>query len=113
MGEMGAFFDGGQRLWISSAENRSLRAFFPHRVRVKGHETPGSCHSGTQISCGKRHKRARKPAGILFGGGSGRCARSVDAWHGIAERLALSAPKPPEPKPEARQPWWRRLRMTG
>jgi hypothetical protein len=36
-----------------------------------------------------------------------------DAWQGIAERLALSAPKPPEPKPEARRPWWRRLRMTG
>jgi hypothetical protein len=41
-----------------------------------------------------------------------------DAWQGIAERLALSAPKPPEnteapePKPaEAapRRPWWRRL----
>ena len=29
MGEKGAFFDGRQRLWISSAENRSLRAFFP------------------------------------------------------------------------------------
>jgi hypothetical protein len=32
---------------------------------------------------------------------------------GIAERLALSAPKPPEPKPEARRPWWRRLRRIG
>jgi hypothetical protein len=32
-----------------------------------------------------------------------------DARQGIAERLALSAPKPPEPKPEARRPWWRRL----
>ena len=36
-----------------------------------------------------------------------------DAWQGIAERLALSAPTPPEPKPEARRPWWHRLRMTG
>jgi hypothetical protein len=34
-----------------------------------------------------------------------------DAWQGIAERLALSAPKPPEP--EARRPWWRLLRLTG
>ena len=35
-----------------------------------------------------------------------------DAWQGIAERLALSTPKPPEsvPKPaEAKRPWWRRL----
>ena len=35
-----------------------------------------------------------------------------DAWQGIAARLALSAPKPPEPEPkavEARHPWWRRL----
>ena len=36
-----------------------------------------------------------------------------DAWQGMAERLALSAPKPPEPvqTPEAdqRRPWWRRL----
>ena len=37
-----------------------------------------------------------------------------DAWQGIAERLALSAPKPPEPKPEApaaerSRPWWKRL----
>jgi hypothetical protein len=37
-----------------------------------------------------------------------------DAWQGIAERLALSAPKPPEPTPEAapkhaeakRRSWW-------
>jgi hypothetical protein len=38
-----------------------------------------------------------------------------DAWQGIAERLALSAPKPPEPelKPEARASWWRRLRMAS
>jgi hypothetical protein len=39
-----------------------------------------------------------------------------DAWHGIAERLALSAPKSPEPEPkpaEARRSWWSRLRMTG
>ena len=37
-----------------------------------------------------------------------------DAWQGIAGRLALNAPKPPEPEPaEARRPWWRRLRMTG
>ena len=36
-----------------------------------------------------------------------------DAWQGIAERLALSAPKPTEPKPEARRPLWRRLRMAG
>jgi hypothetical protein len=34
-----------------------------------------------------------------------------DAWQGIAERLALNAPKPPEPTPEARRPWWHRLRM--
>jgi hypothetical protein len=34
-----------------------------------------------------------------------------DAWQGIAERLALSAPKPsPEPVAEPlRRPWWRRL----
>jgi hypothetical protein len=32
---------------------------------------------------------------------------------GIAERLALSALKPPEPKLEARRPWRRRLHMTG
>jgi excisionase family DNA binding protein len=38
-----------------------------------------------------------------------------DAWQGIAERLALSAPKPPESKPvdalaaERGRPWWRRL----
>jgi hypothetical protein len=31
---------------------------------------------------------------------------------GIAEGLALGAPDSPEPKPEARRPWWRRLR-TG
>jgi excisionase family DNA binding protein len=39
-----------------------------------------------------------------------------DAWQGIAERLALSAPKPPEPEPkaaEAHRSWWRRLHMTG
>ena len=36
-----------------------------------------------------------------------------DAWQGIAERLALSAPKP-EPKPvEAKRPWWRRLGRAG
>jgi excisionase family DNA binding protein len=32
-----------------------------------------------------------------------------DAWQGIAERLALSAPKPLEPAPkpaEATRPWW-------
>ena len=40
-----------------------------------------------------------------------------DAWQGIAERLALSAPRPPEPGPkpagalpaERTRPWWRRL----
>lgn len=36
-----------------------------------------------------------------------------DAWQSIAERLALSAPKPPEPAPKPaeaeRRPWWRRL----
>jgi hypothetical protein len=32
-----------------------------------------------------------------------------DAWQGIAERLALGAPKP-EPQP---QTWWRWLRSTG
>ncbi len=41
-----------------------------------------------------------------------------DAWQGIAERLALSAPKPTEPKLDEeakathgslRHPWWRRL----
>ena len=31
-----------------------------------------------------------------------------DAWQGIAERLALSAPKPPESVPDPK-PWWRRL----
>jgi hypothetical protein len=34
-----------------------------------------------------------------------------DAWQGIAERLALGAPKPPEPEPAAS--WWRWLRSTG
>jgi excisionase family DNA binding protein len=33
-----------------------------------------------------------------------------DAWQGIAERLALSAPKPPEPAPKPaeakRRSWW-------
>jgi hypothetical protein len=33
-----------------------------------------------------------------------------DAWQGITELLALSAPKPPERGPP---PCWRRLRMTG
>jgi len=35
-----------------------------------------------------------------------------DAWQGIAERLALGAPKPPElgQKPMS---WWRSLRSTG
>jgi len=32
-----------------------------------------------------------------------------DAWQGIAERLALGAPKPPEPQPMT---WWRWLRST-
>jgi hypothetical protein len=40
-----------------------------------------------------------------------------DAWQGIAERLALSAPKPPENAPDLEpkaaeatpRPWWRRL----
>jgi hypothetical protein len=38
-----------------------------------------------------------------------------DAWQGIAERLALGAPKPAEPKPTPelaapkRLPWWRRF----
>ena len=39
-----------------------------------------------------------------------------DAWQGIAERLALSAPRQPEPEPkpaEARRPWWRRVRLVG
>jgi hypothetical protein len=36
-----------------------------------------------------------------------------DAWQGVAERLALSAPKPPEPEPEAAMTWWRWLRSTG
>jgi excisionase family DNA binding protein len=35
-----------------------------------------------------------------------------DAWQGIAERLALSAPKA-EPKPEPPMSWWRWLRSTG
>jgi hypothetical protein len=31
-----------------------------------------------------------------------------DAWQGIAERLAPSAPKPPEPSAaEKPRPWWR------
>ena len=34
---------------------------------------------------------------------------SSDAWQGIAERLALAAPKP-EP---ALMTWWRWLRTTG
>jgi excisionase family DNA binding protein len=34
-----------------------------------------------------------------------------DAWQGIAERLALGAPKPPEPEPA--MTWWRWLRSTG
>jgi excisionase family DNA binding protein len=35
-----------------------------------------------------------------------------NAWQGIAERLALSAPKPPDPQPkpaEGKRPWWKRL----
>jgi hypothetical protein len=45
-----------------------------------------------------------------------------DAWQGIAERLALSAPKPtpaPVPEPTAepaapkRLPWWRRLARSS
>jgi hypothetical protein len=35
-----------------------------------------------------------------------------DAWQGIAERLALGAPKPPEPEKKPVS-WWRWLRMTG
>jgi hypothetical protein len=32
------------------------------------------------------------------------------AWQGMAERLALSAPKSPEPSAaEKPRPWWRRL----
>jgi hypothetical protein len=33
-----------------------------------------------------------------------------DAWQGIAERLALGAPKPEPAKPMT---WWRWLRTTG
>ena len=45
-----------------------------------------------------------------------------DAWQGIAERLALSAPKPPEGAPKAaegdhgqakRRSWWRPWRRAG
>jgi hypothetical protein len=39
-----------------------------------------------------------------------------DAWQGIAERLALGAPKPEPaqpPSPEAPTSWWRWLRSTG
>jgi excisionase family DNA binding protein len=35
-----------------------------------------------------------------------------DAWQGIAERLALGAPKPPEPEKKSMS-WWRWLRTTG
>jgi hypothetical protein len=35
-----------------------------------------------------------------------------DAWQGIAERLALGAPKPPEPEKKPVS-WWRWLRTTG
>jgi hypothetical protein len=35
-----------------------------------------------------------------------------DAWQGIAERLALGAPKPPEPEKKP-MTWWRWLRSTG
>jgi hypothetical protein len=35
-----------------------------------------------------------------------------DAWQGIAERLALGAPKPPEPEQKPMS-WWRWLRSTG
>ena len=42
-----------------------------------------------------------------------------DAWQGMAERLALSAPKPPAAQPEPveglsgqrARPWWKRLRQ--
>ena len=33
-----------------------------------------------------------------------------DAWQGVAERLALGAPKPEPPKPMT---WWRWLRSVG
>jgi excisionase family DNA binding protein len=35
-----------------------------------------------------------------------------DAWQGIAERLALSRPKPSEPEQKP-MTWWRWLRTTG
>jgi hypothetical protein len=35
-----------------------------------------------------------------------------DAWQGIAERLALGAPKPLQPEQKAMS-WWRWLRTTG
>jgi hypothetical protein len=36
--------------------------------------------------------------------------RQRDAWQGIAERIALGAPKPePAPKPT----WWQWMRSTG
>jgi hypothetical protein len=38
-----------------------------------------------------------------------------DRWRGIAERLAIAPPAPPEIPPEtpARVSWWRWLRSTG
>jgi excisionase family DNA binding protein len=35
-----------------------------------------------------------------------------DAWQGIAERLSLGTPKPPQPEPKPLT-WWQWLRSTG